>query len=1206
MSDDQITIKFAAETSEAKAAIKDLGSSISSGLAGANDALGKLGTQSAEAAKSVASSLNRMSEGANGATVLTNAVNGVGSSLSAIGGPAGMAVAAAAAVAAALIGAAQSATNYDKEMHEFAVATGASLQQASVFSTALSLIGKSAGEAERMMFMLMRTMRTQPNVLAQIGVAAQNLDGSFRPLTDVFFDAIKSLQGYAEGIDRDMASMSVFRRGAKEMTDYMRLTADTMAEATAIANTWGLVVDEQGVMSALEYSKALNTLGLEFKGIGLAIGKEVMPYLLDFVQGLNDAANAIKGTSDGAAGAQKELSGLGQTLAVIIISVKLAVGGLKILWAAFLTVVQVVALVLEAINSLTTTLAKMMLYFATFDPTGMFDALKTGFNDVAAYAKDRAQAVENEWKAVGEYLENFSAKPKATSGGEASGAGFIGPPAPGGAGAGGASFDTGYYKREKDALDQYIAQVKATHTVSLQEERDYWQARKDVLEKAGADLIPAYSKAVQAQKDAAQQAQAYGGLDSGQVSAMQKAVEEQVAAQKAGDQERIASAEKAVNEIVGADITGNNRRLADAMHALSQMEAQNQKYTASYRQVTAEIATLDVGLEQQRLTDIRQAGEEQVNALRQQQLAARQAGDAQGQSSTKWLDNMQKVVPALDGIVKKYAELYGVSEQVVRAVLETERGLKASGEFAVSPKGAIGPGQLMPGTAEGLGVDPWNLDSNIKGSVKLLADLFQKFPNDLAKVFAGYNAGAGAVQKYGGMPPYAETQGYVQKAMGAMGGGAPGGAASGGAQVTILSQQVKLEQDLAVTEAELSAAVKERAAWQEKANADPGNEEYKAKLVALDSTITSLSTKERGEKESLEKEKLQLTINALDQEQARYKKGSDEYLAIERQKFAAVAALYASDTEQYMAAQQKLNQAVRQRADQEVKIAKEAGAMALDVKKAEIDQEKETVEQSLRLNQITAAQKTQIEQQLDQQLYAAKLQEAQKEVDLAVKTYGQVSEQAAKAYRSLLDLQLQYAGQVQKSNDQLVADYARQWQGAIQGVTSSMASGVQGMITGQETFAKATNKTWAAPGMVLQFLAKWTAEQLAALVGITLAHQAQQITITTTTAAGETVRSTITVGAVAKDMALTATKTTAAVSGETAKTTATVAGVTARAAANQPAQWPACSPRSGRRSNRLWRQPAKPSPEYSGFSHPLWGLRRPGRRRQEKRPSWAL
>jgi soluble lytic murein transglycosylase-like protein len=84
---------------------------------------------------------------------------------------------------------------------------------------------------------------------------------------------------------------------------------------------------------------------------------------------------------------------------------------------------------------------------------------------------------------------------------------------------------------------------------------------------------------------------------------------------------------------------------------------------------------------------------------------------------------------------------------------------------AVSPKGAIGVMQLMPGTAREMDADPNDPAQNIDAGVRLLRDLLVKYDGDVIKALAAYNAGPGAVERYGGVPPYPETQHYVDRVL---------------------------------------------------------------------------------------------------------------------------------------------------------------------------------------------------------------------------------------------------------------------------------------------------------------------------------------------------------------------------------------------------------------------------------------------------------
>ena len=115
----------------------------------------------------------------------------------------------------------------------------------------------------------------------------------------------------------------------------------------------------------------------------------------------------------------------------------------------------------------------------------------------------------------------------------------------------------------------------------------------------------------------------------------------------------------------------------------------------------------------------------------------------------------------LDEIFKQAANKYGVSESLLKAVAKAESGFNANSE---SSGGAVGIMQLMPETASSLGVtNPYDATQNIMGGAKLLSQLLKKYNGNTSLALAAYNAGSGNVDKYNGIPPFRETQNYVQK-----------------------------------------------------------------------------------------------------------------------------------------------------------------------------------------------------------------------------------------------------------------------------------------------------------------------------------------------------------------------------------------------------------------------------------------------------------
>ena len=118
-----------------------------------------------------------------------------------------------------------------------------------------------------------------------------------------------------------------------------------------------------------------------------------------------------------------------------------------------------------------------------------------------------------------------------------------------------------------------------------------------------------------------------------------------------------------------------------------------------------------------------------------------------------------RLQPDLEALIDRVSAREGVDAKLVRAVIEVESGYRT---LARSPKGAMGLMQLMPETARQYAVsNPYDPAANIEAGIKHLKSLLARFPRAMA--LAAYNAGDAAVERFGGIPPYAETRNYVSR-----------------------------------------------------------------------------------------------------------------------------------------------------------------------------------------------------------------------------------------------------------------------------------------------------------------------------------------------------------------------------------------------------------------------------------------------------------
>jgi soluble lytic murein transglycosylase-like protein len=147
-----------------------------------------------------------------------------------------------------------------------------------------------------------------------------------------------------------------------------------------------------------------------------------------------------------------------------------------------------------------------------------------------------------------------------------------------------------------------------------------------------------------------------------------------------------------------------------------------------------------------------------------QQLS--QATDAQATSastSSTTVDSVGSGSVPYEQLIDSAAQKYGIDPAVLKGLIKQESGFNPN---AGSPAGAQGLTQLMPGTASAMGVtDLHDPAQSIDGGAHYLKMQLDRFGGDYSKALAAYNAGPGAVQRYGGVPPYSETQNYVKNVL---------------------------------------------------------------------------------------------------------------------------------------------------------------------------------------------------------------------------------------------------------------------------------------------------------------------------------------------------------------------------------------------------------------------------------------------------------
>ena len=161
------------------------------------------------------------------------------------------------------------------------------------------------------------------------------------------------------------------------------------------------------------------------------------------------------------------------------------------------------------------------------------------------------------------------------------------------------------------------------------------------------------------------------------------------------------------------------------------------------------------------LADLLEKGLGLVKEAKQHAVRLTRISQRPRQEANQGRSRLKKALRPYEATIRAAAQVFHVSPNLLRAVILHE---SAGDPQAVSPKGAKGLMQLMDSTASELGVtDPFDPTQNIFGGARMLGGLLKDFNGDMELALASYNAGPGAVRRYGGVPPYRETREYVKK-----------------------------------------------------------------------------------------------------------------------------------------------------------------------------------------------------------------------------------------------------------------------------------------------------------------------------------------------------------------------------------------------------------------------------------------------------------
>lgn len=380
----------------------------------------------------------------------------------------------------------EASKNFTMEATKLGKVLGVNATEASTLSVALGDIYSDADTFTSAAAKLAKTLRTNEDSLRDMGLQTRNSAGELRPMKDLMLDTIGILNGYKEGVDRNIAVQKVFGKGAEEVTGLLKLNNDVLEEAKKKQQALGLVVGQENVEATKAYRTSMNDVGDVMLAIKKAIGDALMPVLTQLGQWFSDVGPAAVIIIKGAIGG----------LVAIFHGLTFAI---EILWetgkAAFMQLME-----------LGSGFGEVIVKVLSGDFEGAVAAAKTTWANMGAIGARTMDTLVADAEKTTDKLYNLFANPTAAAS----------------TGGGGKTIKEdpdnkkslmSAFEAQLNALKQSQAERNAAegtfHEFSKERELEFWQAKAAIVLKGSKDAFAIQGKITEAtlgiQKDAFEQ-----------------------------------------------------------------------------------------------------------------------------------------------------------------------------------------------------------------------------------------------------------------------------------------------------------------------------------------------------------------------------------------------------------------------------------------------------------------------------------------------------------------------------------------------------------------------------------------------------------------------------------------------------------------------------------------------------------------------------